>query len=205
MDFDYQSFLDEEGHADYLREQYEEELRIQIVEDFIEERRLSYYEENPEVLTSSVRILNEANVLLNQSPTASLLLSSTAIETAIKAGILKPIIYGLIHSDATADIVSDATIEQKSFNRLKKLMFKLLADLSSIDMETFQRSGSNKSLWNEWKNVQHSRNKIAHEAKEYDIEEARYALSVAQGVLWELIPTVLSSLSLSIDYNGNIY
>jgi len=72
-------------------------------------------------------------------------------------------------------------------------------------VEIFTRSGSNKALWNEWQNVQYNRNKIAHKAKEYDIEEARYALSVAKSVIWELIPTVLSSLSLSIDYNGNIY
>lgn len=204
MSMDYWEYQQEAAYEAYMDEMYENEFRERAIEEFTEERLRSYYLENPEILINSLRVLNEAKSLLPTSPTASLLMSAIAIETGFKSGILKPIIYGFIHSDVAAEAISNITLKQNGVDRFGSLLVTLLSDLSEIDINTYKRKGSSQNLWVERTDIQKVRNKISHRADICTVSEAQMAFYVGSGVLLELIPDILSTLGFHINIKGEV-
>lgn len=204
MSIDYWEAQQEAAYEEYMEELYESEFRDRAVDEFTEERLRSYYVANPNILVSSLQAFREAKSVLQQSPTGSLLLSSIAIEVGIKSGILKPVVYGFIHSETAADAISDMVIKQSGIDRFRKLLVQLLADLSEVDLATFKRSGASSPLWDERSDIQKIRNRIAHRGEQCTSAEAQHAFYVASGVLLELVPAILASLGLSIGNGGQV-
>ena len=96
--------------SEYYNELYLEELQQGAIEEFTLDRLRSFYLGKPDLLSNAQVMLKESSSILTVSATASLLLSAVVIEVAIKSGILKPIIYGLIHSEAVAEQISKAGV-----------------------------------------------------------------------------------------------
>ena len=100
------------------------EHKEQAIEKFTDERLQSYYLANPSVGSPPLMSLNEARMLLPDHPTAAFVFAATAIEVAVKGVLLKPIVYGLVHSDSAAGIITDMVIAHTGFDRFRKLLFK---------------------------------------------------------------------------------
>jgi len=199
MGMDLWEYQQDEAMSAYYEELYENELKERAIDEFTEERLTSFYFEHPNILKKSFEILNESKLIIEHSPSASLLLSCSSIEVSIKVGILKPIIYGLVHSEMAAEIIADTTIKQTGLDRFRELLAKLINDVASFDIKAFKRNGSNKTLWSERAEVQKIRNSIAHKAKKCTSKEAHFSIDVAGAVLQELIPNILSALKLKIN------
>ncbi|MGD1857707.1 MAG: hypothetical protein ACFB2W_26020 [Leptolyngbyaceae cyanobacterium] len=189
----------EEVMSAYYEEMYENELKERAIEEFTAERLSSYYFQHPNILQSSFSILKESKLVAEYSASASLLLSCSSIEVSIKAGILKPIIYGLVHSEMAAEIIAETAIKQTGLDRFRELLAKLVNDIASLDIQSFKRNGSTKILWKERQEIQVIRNKIIHKAERCDLPKANFSISVADSVLNELIPNILSALNLEIN------
>ena len=108
MGMDSWEYQQEEAESAYQEELYENVLKERAIEEFTEERLTSYYFENPSILLSSFEILNESKSVLNHSPSASLLLSCTAIEVAVNLVEILEIADFIIHSAGTTcrDVIS---------------------------------------------------------------------------------------------------
>ena len=204
MSMDLWEYQQEEAMAAYHEELYENEFRERAIDEFTGERLTSYYFENPTILKNSFEILKESKLVLDASPSASLLLSCSSIEVSIKAGILKPIIYGLVHSEMAAEIIAETAIKQPGLDRFRDLLAKLIDDIASFDIKSFKRVNAAKSLWNERAEIQKIRNGIAHKAEKCTKDEAQFSIEVAEAVLQQLIPTILYSLDLSISSQGEV-
>ena len=204
MGMDLWEYQQEEAMAAYHEELYENELKERAIEEFTEERSKSFYVENPTILKKPFDILKESKSVLSHSPTASLLLSCSSIEVSIKVGILKPIIYGFIHSDVAAEIIADSAIKQTGLDRFRGLLAKLIKDVASIEITLFKRPNATKTLWNERSEIQKIRNNIAHKAIKCTPEDAQMSIDIAEAVLLQLIPKILSALNLKINSQGEV-
>ena len=204
MSMDLWEYEQDAAMAAYQEDLYENVLKDRAIEEFTEERLTSFYFENPTILKKPLEILNEAKLVLKHSPSASLLLSCSSIEVSIKVGILKPIIYGFIHSDIAAEIIADTTIKQAGLGRFRDLLAKLIKDVASIDIKSFKRTDTTKTLWNERSDIQKIRNNISHKAIKCGHEDAQASIDVAEAVLLQLIPNILSALNLKINSQGEV-
>jgi hypothetical protein len=204
MGMDLWEYQQEEAMAAYHEELYENELKERAIEEFTEERLTSFYFEHPDILRQSFEILRESKLVLEHSPSASLLLSCSCIEVSVKSGILKPIIYGLVHSEVAADIIANTSIKQTGLDRFRDLLAKLISNVASFDIKTYTRSGASKTLWNERADIQTIRNKIAHQAQKCTKDQAELSINVAESFLKELIPNILSALNLEINQNHEV-
>ncbi len=199
MGMDLWEYQQEEAMAAYHEELYEKEFKERAIEEFTEERLTSFYFEHPNILKESYEIFNESIMVMKHSPSASLLLSCSSIEVSIKVGILKPIIYGFVHSEMAAEIIADTAIKQTGLDRFRDLLAKLINDVASFDIKSFKRNGSAKSFWNERSEIQIIRNNIAHKAVKCTAEEAQFSIDVASALFQELIPKILSALNLETN------
>lgn len=191
-----------EDEIDFM--EAEEEFCNEVINNFTEECLLSYYIENSAMLKPLYETLNEAEEILDKSPSASLILSCAVIETSIRDGILRPIVYGCIHQELAAEIIMETTLKQTGVDKLKKLLYKLLKNIADIDIDNFKIEESGKNLWEERCTAQKIRNKISHGARRCNSKDAKLSLSVAHCVLTKLIPKVLDSLKLVVNDNKEI-
>lgn len=188
----------EAAMAEYYEELYLSEFKDRAIEEFTEERLRSYYIDHPELFKSALQVLSEAKKVVTISPTSAVLLAAISIEIGFKIGMLKPIVFGFVHSEAAAESISDMVIKQTGIDRFKNLLVTLLKDISSVDITMFCRSGINKPLWGERDEVQKLRNQIAHRGSLCSAQDAQLAIDVANSVFNELIPNILNSLDLKI-------
>src|SRR5512140_3489463 len=95
---------------DAARDEFYEEVyadaRKEAVDNFTAERLCSFYAKEPTIAENPVKSLAEARLLL-QTPhsTAAFLHAAVATEVVLKGVVLKPIIYGFIHSDTMAPLI----------------------------------------------------------------------------------------------------
>lgn len=204
MSMDYWEAQQDAAYDSYLEELYEEEFKERAIEEFTEERLRSYFLEFPHVAQNALAAHSEAKTLLTVSPSASLVFSAIAIEVGIKAALLKPVVCGLIHSEATANLISDFVLRQTGIDRFRKLIFAIVKELSNIDLRAYVRPGATKNLWEERAEVQRVRNNISHRGQMCITEDAEFALEVASSILERLLPDVLHSLGLCMDSQGEI-
>lgn len=204
MSMELWEYQQEEAMSAYHEELYENELKERAVEEFTEERLQSFYIENPYILKKPIEFLNESKLIATHSPTASLLLSCSAIEVSIKLGILKPIIYGFVHSDVAAELIADSAIRQTGLDRFRELLAKLLMDVASIDIVQFRRVNASKTLWSERVDVQKIRNNITHKTEKCTEEDAGLSIVIAEVFLTQLIPQILLSMNLELNAQGEV-
>ena len=83
-------------------------------------------------------------------------------------------------------------------DKFRDLLFAILNKYAGIDLNSFKRDGSNKTLWEESSNVRELRHGVVHEAKTATAEDAVKALGIATVILRQIFPDVISNLGLHL-------
>ena len=194
----------EEAAYDEAMSALYEEHKEQAIQEFTVERLQSYYIHYPDIAKPAFHALSEARQLISRHPTASFIFSAISIEVGIKVTLLTPVVYGLVHSESLASIITDMVIRQTSIDRFQKLLFKILSEYGGIDLDILKRPRSPKLLWDEMKNVQKRRNQVVHRAESVNINESKQALSVAAYVLENIFPNLIEYIKLHIHKDGSV-
>jgi hypothetical protein len=178
------------GYAQYLQNS------LQAISEFTAERLMSYYVDNPRVALPARAFVNEAEQLITVSPTAAYLLAAVSIEVAIKDVYLRPIIYGLVHSEAAAGLIAEMALRVTRFELLKSPFLQLLREHGDIDFAAYRRGGSDELLWTEIVRIQKKRNQIMHRAERAGNADASTATAVARNLIDLQLPLLANSLGL---------
>ena len=189
----------EEAYLDLV-----DQISKDAIEQFTFDRMRSYYVANPDVAVNTVAVFREAEALQPASPSAALVLFTTSIELGLKVALLKPVVYGLVHNEAVADLISDLAVKQNGFDRFKPLLAKVLAEYGSIDFEAFTIEGHKRTVWEEVNVLQNARNGIVHRGELCTPELAELAKDVATMIIGKYFVSVLAALGLQYVKGGHI-
>ena len=129
-----------------------------------------------------------------EHPKAALVFAATAMELGIKVVLLKPIVFGLVHTEAMASLITELTIQHSGMERFYKLLSGILKRFSAVDLETYKRTGSTRTLWKEITEVRDARNGIIHRGENVEESTAELAVAVAQSLLYDIFPQVIGKL-----------
>jgi hypothetical protein len=166
-----------------------------VVEKFTTERLQSYYVDHPDVVARALWASGEAKGLIAAHPEASLVFAVTSSEVTVKAGMLKPILHGLVHDEAVAAFVSELVPDQRN-DKFRDLLLAILKEYGGVDLFTFKRPRASDNLWKEIQALQTKRNSIVHRADSATPEEAARAIDVADFLLNETFQTVIAKVGL---------
>jgi len=205
MSYSPEDAMRDEAYEAMSRELYPEH-RAQAIEEFTSERLQSYYLKNPEVAASAVGAFKEAKLLLEHGhPSACVAFAVTSIEQFLKAALLRPVVFGLIHMESLASLIVDVATEQNGgLDRYKKLLAGLFKDLADIDLGSVTREDASKPLLEEVKALQDQRNAIVHRGAQVSDEDAKQALAVASAVFSQVFVHLLAALGLQIVKGSRI-
>lgn len=187
----------EEAYGDLL-----DEISKQAIDEFTLDRLRSYYVSHRDIAVQVLEVYREAKELLDKSPSAALVLFTTAIEVGLKVTLLKPVIYGLVHNESVADLVSDLAVKNNGFDRFKPLLARVLAEYGQIDFDAFTIEGHKKTMWEEVSVLQGARNGVVHRAELVSHEMAALAQEVATMIIGNYLISVLSGLGLQLLKGG---
>lgn len=181
------------AYDQYISDLYEEHSK-EAVEEFTGGRLSSYYSQNKLLAKPAFDFLSEAKKQNELNPTVGLLFAVIAMEVGLKATLLKPIVHGLVHDESAASLITDLTISYTGMDRYRTLLLHILKEHGSVDLNTFKRAESSKTLWEELKEVQKIRNSIMHRADKASQESADLALDVASEILEKIFPEVVTRM-----------
>ncbi len=195
----------DEAYEAMSRELYPDH-RAQAIEEFTSERLQSYYLKNPDVAANAVTSFKEAKTLLEHGhPSACVVFAVTSVEQFLKAALLRPVVFGLIHMESLAALIVDIAMDQNGgLDRYKKLLAGLFKDLADVELISVRRDGSQKPLLEEVKALQDQRNAIVHRGAQVTESEAEQALAVANSVFSQVFVHLLAALGLQIVKGGRI-
>ncbi|MFH1495779.1 MAG: hypothetical protein ABIG70_13415 [Pseudomonadota bacterium] len=191
------------AREDWYAEIYDE-ISTEAITEFTFERLRSYYLKNPSLAKNVFSIYSEAKSLIDSSPTAALLLFTTAIEVGLKSTLLKPVIYGLVHNEFVAELVSELVVKNNGLDRFQKILALIMREYSDIDIEEYKIQGHTRTIWEEITIIQKVRNTIAHRAEQATPEMAILAKEVAGVVIVEFLQGVLVDFGLQLQKGGEI-
>ncbi len=187
----YASFFDDQS----VRDAFHESLYDEIVGDFTDARLRSFFGSQPDAAVPAAAALDDARTLRAVNETASFIFASTAMEVGLRITLLQPIVYGLVHTDSAAALITRLAIATKDAN-LVKILLDLLAAHGSVDPRTHRRGGSPQTLWEEQSTITVKRNRVMHRAERASGDDADFAIAVAATILDELFPTLVANLGL---------
>lgn len=204
------SYDDHDAARDEFYDQISRELypdhKQQAIEEFTADRLRSYYSKNPSVMRPAVDAVQEAKALLavgRNSP--ALVFSASAIELLLKATLLRPVVYGLVHNDALAEIIVQRVVgRQTDIGRYEGLLAGLFHTLAAIDLRAIRRDGVVLPLLQEAKQYQDLRDKILHQGTSCSPQDAETAFSVAVAVYDKIVAPMLFALGLKVEEKGVI-
>jgi len=194
---------DEARFEEWMDQLYAEH-KIQAVEEFTDERLQSFYRDNPLIPQRPFEALVEARKLLKDHPTAAHVFSVVAIEVGLKLALLKPLLYGLVHSGSAAEMIAELALRHTRFDFFHKILFQILSEHGGIDLRSFTREGASKTLLEEITEVQKQRDRILHRAESASLKEATHCLDVAGCVLENLFVSVLKNLGFHLHRDFQI-
>ena len=171
------------------------DLFSHVVDRFATERLQSFYLDNPDIAKPALWALAEARFFLLSHPSAALVFAVTAMEAGLKAGLMKPILHGLVHAEFAGALVADLATDSRQ-DKSKGLVFAILAEYGGIDLKTYKRAGATKTLWEEMADVQRTRNIVVHRAHPAEAHDAELAVDLASHVLERLFPLIIAKLGL---------
>jgi hypothetical protein len=176
----------------------------EAVDQFTFERMWSYYANHRDIAVRVVAVFREAEAVVAVSPSAAAVLFTTAIELGLKVTLLKPVIYGLVHNESVADLVSDLAVKQNGLDRFKPLLSRLLAQYADIDFNVYHIEGHTRTLWEEFSEVQDARNAFIHRGQPISPELAQLAKEVATMVIGSFLASTVAGLGLKLVMGGAI-
>jgi hypothetical protein len=192
------SMTEDDYTYDEYMSQFYEEHKADAIEEFTYERLQSYYNGNRLLAKPAFYMLSEAQNLIEANATAGFVFGAIAMEVGLKETLLKPIVFGLVHVASSASLVTNLVMSHQSMDRYKELLLQILNDHGGVDLQSYKRPGSSKTIWEEIKNVQTKRNLILHTAQTASHEEATLALGVASTIIGELFSAVITRMGLHL-------
>ena len=202
MSYDLSDAAADEFYDSIDRELYPEH-KTQAIGEFTAERLRSFYVANPCVMRPAVDAIQEGKRLNKAGHySAALVFFVTAIEVLLKATVLKPVVHGLVHSAALADVIVEQALGQSGFVRYTKLLSKLYTEFAVLDINLITREGAEQNLLTECTTLQGVRNKIIHQGASCASEQAALGLEVADAVCQRIVFPVLEALGLSVVEQG---
>jgi hypothetical protein len=194
---------DEWQAEDWALEQLEYYRRIALA-DFAAERLTSYFRLHPKVAQSPRRLVDEAHGLLSSYPTQAFLSAAIAVEVSFKDVFLRPIVFGLIRSEAAADLITKIAMRMTRFDRLTEYFVPLLREHGGLDLATVSRAGATQLLTKEMVSVQRRRDRVVHTAEAATAENAEQAINLAEYLLDRLLPLLADNLGLHVHADHSI-
>ena len=188
---------EEYAYEEYMAEMYEEHKK-EAIEEFTYERLQSYYSENKLLAKPAFHVFAEAKDLIGKHTTAGFVFAAIAVEVGLKDTLLKPIVFGLVHTTSTASLITNLVMSHQSMDRYKELLLQILREHGGFDLHSYKRQHAVRPIWEEIKNIQKKRNLILHAAAEASVDEATLALDVASEILEDIFPTVLTSMGMHL-------
>jgi len=173
------------------------EIYDRIVDDFKESRLRDFYLEHPLVIEGAKEALTEARSLLITHPRCSLVLAVTSSEVCLREALLTPILHGSFHTKSSANLMVKLIVTTKNEN-LTKALLQILARYTGVDLRKFARSGSQRPLWEEMRQVQDKRNSILHQAQSVSSEEAERGIEIAEHLLGDVFQRAIEKLGLHL-------
>jgi len=181
------------------------EHKEQAIEEFTEEKLKSYYQQNPDVMRPAVDAIQEGNWQLEQKRySPALVFYVTAIELLLKATLLRPVLYGLIHNEGLAEIMIKHILGQTSVERYENLLAQLFDNLANIDVRQISREGAQAKLFVECRELQKIRNNIIHQGVFCTETEAEKGKLVSVAVFEKIVRPMLFSIGLTVIKEGKI-
>lgn len=191
-----------ENGPEWAQEHYDElhrEHYAEAVKEFTAERLQSYYLTYPAMAGTAIGMMEEATILRKEHPNAALLFAASAVEITIKHLLVKPIVNGLVHNEAVADVVMALTPDQTGSDGFKTLLFAVLNKVAAVDLTSYKRPCSERMLWDEWKQLQKERNALIHNGVHPSSDTICFFEPVALEFLNVIFPRVLATLGLKIS------
>lgn len=203
------SYDEHDAAIDEMYERISDELypehRDQAVSEFTAERLRSYYLDNPMVMRPAVDTLQEVKRLrANGHSSAVVVFCATAIELFLKATVLQPIVYGLVHSPALADVIVRYAVGQTGFDRYRELLSRMFEELANVDLAKVSRTGAKVALIDECREIQALRNDVIHKGRDCSPDGAERSIGVAIAVYNDIVAPILGSLGLAVVEKGRI-
>lgn len=193
------SYNEFDAAQDAAYEALYEEHKEEAISEFTAERLQSFYIENPSLAEPAVRALDEASKLFSSGHfTAAFIFAAIAAEVGLKFVLLKPVVYGLVHSDSAATLITELAVRHTQMDRFKTLLFQILDEHGNIDLHIFKRDGSTVTLWQEIRTVQDRRNSIVHSGGVVSQDQASQAIAIASSILKKIFPAVIKALDLHL-------
>jgi hypothetical protein len=153
-----------EDHRDELLQEHYDD----IVQMFTSERLDSYYVAHPTLAHPANGSLVYAQKLMPDHPKAALVFATTAVELVIKNVLLKPIVFGLVHTEGLAAFITELTTQHTGMDRFQELLTEILSQFGGVDLKTFKRTGSARTVWQEIGEIQKARNAVVHRGEAAD-------------------------------------
>lgn len=203
------TFSPEDAAEDEFYEKLARELypahKDRAISEFTSDRLRSYYLQHPDLAVAGRRTFRQAKELYRLGHLGpALVCGVTVIEVFFKAGFLRPVIYGLVHSEALAEAVVKSSLSQSGYKRYEPLLSKLYAELVGVELSSFARKGSTKHILTEASEAQRSRNLVVHEGYEPTDEETRQAIGSAAIVMVNVWRPMLNALGLRLGSQGRV-
>lgn len=205
MSYDEHDAAMDEFYEQISRELYPEHKQ-QAIEEFTAGRLRSFYVQNPNVMRPAVEAIQEAKILLGAARySAALVFAASAFELLLKATLLRPVVYGLVHHDALAELVVQRVVgKQTDIERYEGLLARLFDELAEIDLSGVCREGEPTPLMKEAKLLQGLRDRILHRGVQCSREEAERALQVAVAIYERIVVPMIGALQLTVGEKGVI-
>jgi hypothetical protein len=181
-----------------------DEISRQAIDEFTLERLRSYYISNPTLAVNAISMFHEARRLIEISPSSALVLFTSSIEVGFKAALLKPVVYGLVHNESVADLISDLAVKHNGFDRFKPLLSRVLKEYGGIDFSSSKIEGHSKTIWEEISLLQSERNAVVHRAELTEAAMAKLAQEIAFMIFDTFLRSMLNGLSLELEQGGKI-
>ena len=203
------SVTPEDAAADEFYERLARELypahQEQAVSEFTSERLRSYYLKNPDLAVNGPPMFKQAKELYRVGHLGpALVCGVTVIEIFFRTAFLRPVIYGLVHSDALAEAVVKAALSQTGYKRYEPLLVKLYSELVGKELNSFTRKGFTKPILVEASEAQSNRNRVVHDGYQPTDEEARQAIGAAAIVMVNIWRPMLNALGLRLGPKGTV-
>lgn len=178
---------------EFFETNYEEAVRV-----FSKARLQSYYLKHTDVAVPAFGALDYARSLLSKYPQGALVFAVSSVEITLKYGVLKPVISGLIHAEELASLIGEETTSGTGIVRYGKLLLGILNEITNVKFAERKRRTSNETLWKEIGKIQDSRNSLIHRGASADAATIELSIDVADTILNEIFPEILSGFSLHL-------
>ncbi len=179
-------------------EEHAEKLSEEAIKQFRLGRLQSAYTKHPNMANKAIGMWEEMQKLLGKdNRLAALVFGASVIEITIRDLLLHPILSGVVHNEALADVILKLVPRHVGSDAFRKVLFPVLDKVAKIDLTKYKRPGSAKSLWDEYQSIRDDRNRLIHDATRPSNETLATFDAVASEFLQVIFPKVLTSVHLN--------